>query len=343
MMDDQNFRRNILYDKIVSLEYSIPQDQKEALIVELFHYQYDYNILYREYCSMIGRNKFNTRVVSEIPLLPVSAFKNHIIKTGDWSHETVFRSSGTTQKIRSVHFIRDLDFYHKHTQNLWEKHFRPLSEYCFLALLPGYVDRGESSLVSMVNYFIIKTEKSGSVFILGKENVIKDILHRNIKNNIQTVLFGVSFALLDVLEKNTIADKNLMIIETGGMKGLREDLTKEELLTQLKKGFGTDRVYSEFGMTELLSQAYTNGNTSFSVPAYLDIRIKQLQDPLEEEVIGKQGIIGCIDLANIDTCAFILTEDSGFINKNNEFQLTGRIENADIRGCNLLMSDFMEC
>ncbi|MBK8370476.1 MAG: acyl transferase [Saprospiraceae bacterium] len=340
-MNDQILRRNILINKISSLQDSISRQEKETLIFELFDYQYDYNTLYKDFCLRLGKDKPNVHEVPDIPLLPISSFKHHVIKTGDWIPETVFKSSGTMQKIRSNHFIRDVNFYHNHSQKLWENHFGSVDDYCFLALLPGYTDRGESSLVSMIQRFISKTERSGSSFVQGKEYVINDIIKANTKKNIKTVLFGVSFALLELLEKNMVSDKNLIVMETGGMKGLREDMTKEELLKIIKRGFGTEHVFSEFGMTELLSQAYTRENTFFTIPDCMEIRIKQLQDPLEEEVAGKQGILGCIDLANIDTCGFILTEDAGLVNANNEFQLTGRIDNADIRGCNLLMADLM--
>jgi hypothetical protein len=307
--------------------------------MDLFRYQYAENNIYQQYCSWLGKSIENVNAVSQIPLLPVSAFKSQNIVSGIWEPQTVFRSSGTTQSVRSVHHVRDVSLYLKHTEFLWQNQFGALENYCFLALLPGYIERGESSLVEMVNYFVGKSRNNGSEFILGKEDVLQRKIRINNEKKIKTVLFGVSFALMEMIDKGFVQDENLCIVETGGMKGLREDLTKDEMLSQLQKGFGTVNVYSEYGMTELFSQAYTDGSTNFRIHPYLDIHVRQLQDPLEEETVGKQGMIGCTDLANIDSCAFILSEDSGLKTEGGTFQLTGRVQNADIRGCNLLLDN----
>lgn len=331
--------RNTLVDRLQDSYKQPYRFDRDSYIMDLFHYQYSENTLYRQYGEWLGKDPSSVTNPGEIPLLPISAFKNHDILTGTWIPQMTFRSSGTTSAQRSRHLVRDVQIYLDHALYLWEKHFGHTEQYCFLALLPGYVERGESSLVCMVDYFIRRTKQNGSDYILGKEHLLSAIYRENQKKNIKTVLFGVSYALIAMIEKERFCFENLWVLETGGMKGLREDLTKEELIFMLQDGFGTNHVFSEYGMTELFSQAYTTGATAFNRHDYLSIQIRQLQDPLSPEVDGKQGIVGCIDLANIDTCAFILTEDSGYTSPENTFYLTGRTDNADIRGCNLLLSD----
>ena len=334
-----SINRSTLVERIKD-SYKYPQRfDKDSYIMDLFQYQVAENKLYHQYCEWLGINTASVTKPGEIPLLPISAFKNHDVLSGFWIPQITFRSSGTTSAQRSRHLVRDVQFYLDHALHLWEKHFGNTENYCFLALLPGYVGRGESSLVCMVDYFIRRTHKNGSDYILGKELILDTIYRENQRRQLKTVLFGVSYALIDMIEKSRYNYENLWILETGGMKGLREDLTKEELILRLQDGFGTTRVYSEYGMTELFSQAYTKGGTAFQKNDYLDINIRQIQDPLSGEVDGKQGIVGCIDLANIDTCAFILTEDAGYNSSDETFYLTGRTDNADIRGCNLLLTD----
>lgn len=331
--------RNTLVDRLQDSYKQPYRFDRDSYIMDLFHYQYSENTLYRQFGEWLGKDLSSVTNPGEIPLLPISAFKNHDILTGTWIPQMTFRSSGTTSAQRSRHLVRDVQIYLDHALYLWEKHFGHTEQYCFLALLPGYVERGESSLVCMVDYFIRRTKQNGSDYILGKEHLLNAIYRENQKKNIKTVLFGVSYALIAMIEKERFCFENLWVLETGGMKGLREDLTKEELIFMLQDGFGTNHVFSEYGMTELFSQAYTTGATAFNRHDYLSIQIRQLLDPLSPEVAGKQGIVGCIDLANIDTCAFILTEDSGYTSPENTFYLTGRTDNADIRGCNLLLSD----
>lgn len=331
--------RSTLVDRLQD-SYKYPQRfDKDSYIMDLFHYQVAENKIYRQYCEWLGINTTSVTRPGQIPLLPISAFKNYDILSGSWIPQMTFRSSGTTSAQRSRHLVRDVQLYLDHALYLWEKHFGNMENYCFLALLPGYVERGESSLVCMVDYFIRRTYQNGSDYILGKERILDTMYRENQTKQRKTVLFGVSYALIDMIEKSRYPYENLWIVETGGMKGLREDMTKEELILKLQEGFGTNHVYSEYGMTELFSQAYTKGGTAFQKNDYLDIHIRQLQDPLSGEVDGKQGIVGCIDLANIDTCAFILTEDSGYNFPDKTFYLTGRTDNADIRGCNLLLAD----
>lgn len=311
----------------------------ENFALALFFFQYQYNKVYKQYSDWLHKNTENVRCLSDIPLMPISAFKNYRVVNGEWQEQTTFKSSGTTSSNRSIHYVRDTSFYLNHAQYLWEKQFGKLSDFRFIALLPGYIDRGESSLVAMVQYFIDVTKSNGSCAITKDYNDVIRILNADIPAQ-KTVLFGVSFALLTLLEHQRFDFPELIIMETGGMKGLRENMRKEELQHLLQLGFGTQKIYSEYGMTELFSQAYAKGPLFESNP-FLQIYIRQIQDPLSEEKAGKQGIVGCIDLANIDSCAFILTEDSGIKYDDGKFQLTGRLDNADARGCNLLLSDVM--
>lgn len=309
----------------------------ENYAMELFDYQYSNNDLYRQYCMWIGVKPGIVTNFRDIPLLPISAFKFHEVKTGLWLTETIFRSSGTTGLQRSAHHVRDVGFYTNHARFLWEYTFGPLNDFCFVAILPGYVERGESSLVRMVSFFIHQTKENGSELMTGsQDDIIKKL--NTLSGKKKTVLFGVSYALLSLMENFPEITLDGMIVETGGMKGLRENMTKQDLTETLKSGFKTENIYSEYGMTELFSQAYARG-INFHTNLGLQVLTKQLQDPLSLEKEGKQGILGCIDLANIDTCAFILTEDSGIINHDGSFSLTGRLDLADARGCNLLLTE----
>ncbi|MBK8620838.1 MAG: acyl transferase [Saprospiraceae bacterium] len=310
---------------------------KENYFLQLFVYQYHHNPVYRRYCDILARTPQNVFEIRDIPLLPITAFKVHEVKTGSWNETGVFKSSGTTQTVRSQHFVRDTNLYLNHVEYIWNSHFGPLEQFCFYSLLPGYVERGDSSLICMVDHFINKTRQNGSMFVHGKETDLEHLVKTNTAKGKIPLIFGVSYALLSFLETNTWNTPDIYIVETGGMKGLREDMTKEELFVILKKGFVTSFVYSEYGMTELFSQAYTTQGAGFSFCTSFIPVIRQLQDPLTVEDRGKQGMVGCLDAANIDSCAFILTEDTGYIADDHLLYLTGRLDNSDIRGCNLLL------
>ncbi|MFZ1703601.1 MAG: acyl transferase [Saprospiraceae bacterium] len=333
--------RKLLIDGLIHSYEPLTDFDDKTYIIDLFRFQFEYNPIYRQFCQRLGVDVSQIQEIESIPMLPISAFKHHVIKTGQWQHQIIFKSSGTQQVGRSLHHVRDVQFYLNHAKYLWEKQFGRLDQFCFLALLPGYVDRGDSSLVTMVKYFVNVTKDNGSDFVLGKEDQIHRLVDKAQNQGHKIVLFGVSFALLNLLETARLKHPEMMFVETGGMKGLRTEMTKSELINTLKVGFNSQNVFSEYGMTELFSQVYTTGGIDFLKHKYLNIRIKQLQDPLSEEVKGKQGIIGCIDLANIDSCAFILTEDTGMLGENGYLNITGRMDDADIRGCNLMLSEEM--
>jgi len=303
----------------------------------LFHHQYEGNTVYKEYVDHLGINVNQTNSIIEIPFIPIEFFKSQSIKTGQWKTQKTFLSSGTSQQIRSQHHIDDLAFYCRLTTQGFEKFYGPLDQYRFLAVLPSYLGRGESSsLITMVANFIQKSGSAESAFYLDDLSGLKKKLSQ--KGDFKTILIGVSFALLDVIEMIEVADHTeLLIIETGGMKGRREELIREELHDRLKLGFGVSSVHSEYGMTELLSQAYALKNGIFATPPWMRVLIRDLNDPFEKGLENIVGGVNIIDLGNVHSCAFIETQDLGKQLNNSEFEILGRFDNSDIRGCNLLV------
>lgn len=309
-------------------------------IFDLFHFQYKYNVIFQEYVCNLGINVQDVTSIDQIPFLPISAFKHHNVKTGDFTEEDLFLSSGTTSTVvRSKHFVRDLHHYLQNTVFIWSTYFQNISNYCVLALLPGYLEREGSSLISMVQYFVQLSKYDESGFYLRDHMALYDKLLHNKKNRIPTVLFGVTYALLDFVASFQLDFPELIVMETGGMKGQRKEMTKTELHEVLKPGFGVSHIYSEYGMTELFSQGYATENVLFKPNACMDIIIHQVNDPLTLEKMGKPGIISVIDLANIDSCAFIQTEDMGILYEDQQFEIIGRLNAADMRGCNLMVQE----
>ncbi|MBK9734174.1 MAG: acyl transferase [Saprospiraceae bacterium] len=314
--------------------------KQESYILNLFHFQYKYNVIYQEFCKNLKLNPKEISQIASIPFLPITAFKHHAVKTGDFDDVDIFISSGTlSAALRSKHYVRDLEIYRDHTVNIWSKYFQSVEKWCFLALLPDYLERNGSSLVNMVDHFISLSNFPESGLYLRNHEALYKRLCQCKAQNIPTVLFGVTYALLDFLEHYQMEFPELIIIETGGMKGKRKEIIKNELHSVLKKGFNVDNVYSEYGMTELFSQAYAMSGTTFLSNEYIKIIIKQRNDPLSQERIGKAGILSIIDCANIDSCAFIQTEDIGIAYADGSFEVVGRLEDADVRGCNLMVQD----
>jgi hypothetical protein len=311
----------------------------EDYILSLFRFQYKYNTIYKQYCNNLGVYEKDIVKIDEIPFLPISAFKKHVVKTGNFEAEEIFRSSGTSLSKRSSHHVRHLKSYLKNSESIWSNQFESVENYCILALLPGYLERDGSSLISMTNYFVSKSKYDISGFYLRNHDSLASKLNTCLAQNIPTILFGVTYALLDFTEQYQIAFPGLIVIETGGMKGQRKEMTRSELHFKIKKSFNVPKVYSEYGMTELLSQAYTTGGSTFLSNPLLKVYTYQINDPLQPEKPGKPGIISVIDLANIDSCAFIQTEDIGIRYENGDFEILGRLEAADMRGCNLLLEE----
>jgi hypothetical protein len=303
--------------------------------IELFKYQATNNSVYKQYLNSLSIEPVNIKNVSQIPFLPIEFFKSHTIKTNEWEAQIVFESSGTSKLVPSQHHIQDVDFYHLHAKRLFESSFGPLLGKTIVALLPSYLERQGSSLISMVNYFIRTTQSAKSGFYLNNLDDLVDFLTNN--QNDDVFLFGVTFALLDLANQYELNLGHVSIIETGGMKGRREEIIKEELYDLLRQNLGVENIYSEYGMTELLSQAYGK-NGLFPQSNSMKVLIRDINDPYTMLAPGKTGGINIIDLANAHSCAFIETKDLGRINADGTFEVLGRFDNSDLRGCNLLVS-----
>ena len=311
----------------------------EEFTFEVFNFQYSHNVVYRQYVEFLGVNKNQIRRISDIPFLPIEFFKYHRVKSGNWEAQKEFLSSGTTQQRRSTHEIQDVDFYHKLAKKTFENVYGHLSELSIIALLPSYIEQGSSSLIEMVSYFIRQTKSSLSGFHLTDYEHLIDKLHLARDESRQVVLFGVTYALLDLIDALGSENfENLAIIETGGMKGRREEITRDELHNRLRLGIGTEMIHSEYGMTELLSQAYMTEDQQFQSPDWMKIYIRDVNDPFKILEKGNTGAINVVDLANLHSCSFIETKDVGKVIEGNRFEVLGRLDNSDIRGCNLLVT-----
>lgn len=315
----------------------------DALALDVFNYQYKYNAFFSQFCDLIYKNPHQVNSIFQLPFLPITFFKNKTLKTGDWHSETKFLSSGTTGVITSSHHVMSVDWYNSITKKAFEIVYGSLKNYCILGLLPAYLERPGSSLVHMVNYFIKQSEHPKSGFFLYNHSDLKNILEHNAATKTPTILFGVTFALLDFVETYTLNLPELIIIETGGMKGRRREIIRDELHESLRKGFGTQKIHSEYGMTELLSQAYLTDIGLFVPSSTMKVLSRDVTDPFKmfnlvpENKKTPTGALNIIDLANIDTCSFIATDDLGKVHPNGSFEVLGRMDNSDVRGCALLM------
>lgn len=311
----------------------------DAYMLRLCGFQYKYNDIYRKYCNLLGINAGEVRRPEDIPYLPITAYRHHRVVTGHSGSEAVYRSSGTTALSRSEHHVRSVALYLENAVSLWTSQYGPPEGYCFLALLPGYLGRPDSSLVSMVAHFASLSAYGQSGFYLHEHKKLAAQLIKNRDEGIPTVLFGVAFALADFAAEYRVPYPGLTIVETGGMKGRRREMSREELHGMLREAFQVGHVYSEYGMTELLSQAYTGGGHLFKENAALRVSVFQAHDPLTPEKAGKPGMLAITDLANIDSCAYVMTEDLGISYGDGTFAVLGRLADADLRGCNLLLEE----
>lgn len=309
----------------------------EETCLEAFHFQYKYNEIYHTYCNYLGINLDSVQSTTDIPFLPIEFFKYHKISVYTSPHQKTFTSSGTTGNQVSKHYIYDTAFYFEHSKKIFEQQYGPIQDSIFLFLLPSYLERQGSSLVAMAANFVKKSASNLSGFFLNEYDQLIKTLSEALETGKQVFLFGVSFGLLDFIESNpTISSsKNLIILETGGMKGRRKELTRKELHTEIGTFFNQKNIHSEYGMTELLSQAYSKGNGIFKNNETLKVLIREIKDPLSVHKEGKGGI-NVIDLANIDSCCFIATSDQGTLS-GNEFEIIGRLDHSDSRGCNLMI------
>lgn len=308
--------------------------EKQAL--KVFQYQYETIAVYKQFCDLLNVAPSEVKTVTDIPFLPIQFFKSHAIITEGASPKTTFTSSGTTGSITSKHMVADLTLYEKSFNQAFLKAYGNPSEYTILALLPSYLEREGSSLIYMVADLIKQSNNPDSGFYLNNTEELIKKLRTLEKNNQKTILLGVSYALLDLIEQQSFQLKNTLIMETGGMKGKRKELIKYELHDLLKKGFGVSEIHSEYGMTELLSQAYSKGNGLFTCPPWMKIYTRDTEDALSYTQ-GNTGGINVVDLANLHSCAFIATQDLGKCHEDGSFEIIGRFDSSDIRGCNLMV------
>ena len=307
------------------------------LSLSTFFDQYRCNEVYRKYVELLGIRVSDIQEISDIPFLPIKYFKTHKILCSEQKAQIIFKSSGTSGQEQSQHFVSDLDVYRESYIKGFEYFYGNPGNYRFLALLPDYLEREGSSLVFMIDDLIRRSQYADSDFYLRNLDALLDVLIRNEKDKIPTILFGVSYALLDLAEVITKPIRELIIMETGGMKGKRPEIPKPAFHQILKKAFGVKEIHSEYGMTELLSQAYSQGDGKFRTPPWMKVIIRDLYDPFRPMPAGRTGGINVIDLANKNSVSFIETQDLGRINSDGTFEVLGRINQSDIRGCNLLL------
>ena len=305
----------------------------ESVALKIFQYQAINNNVYKTYLKFLNVNPNNVKNLSQIPFLPIEFFKHQDVVCKSKNIDIVFTSSGTSGK-QSKHIVNDLSIYMKSFTSGFEHFYGNIMDYTILALLPSYMERSGSSLIYMCEKLIKYSEKKESGFYLKEHQELSNLLLELERQNRKTLLIGVSFALLDFVEKYPIKLKNTIVMETGGMKGKREEMVREQLHSILCKHFNLPKIHSEYGMTELLSQAYSKGDGIFESPPWMHISCRDANDPLSNN--KKTGGINIIDLANVYSCSFIASQDLGKIHKNNTFEVVGRFDASDIRGCNLM-------
>ena len=321
----------------------INQKQFDKVALQVFRFQYQNNLVYRDFCNLLNIDVSKIKTVTQIPFLPIQFFKTHkIVSTNDPVQE-IFTSSGTTNaNVTSQHFVTDVSLYEQSYSKGFSAFYGNIKDYVVLALLPSYSERSGSSLIYMVDDLIAKTNNPNSGYFLKNHSDLLQKIKELQSENHNIILIGVTFALLDLLE--TIEKKqinfdgsNLIIMETGGMKGRRKEMIRDELHLLLKDGFSVSGIHSEYGMTELLSQAYSLGNGVFECPPWMQILIRDTEDAQTYVQNNKTGGINVIDLANLNSCSFIATQDLGKLYENSSFEVLGRFDNSDIRGCNLMV------
>ncbi len=306
------------------------------MALDLFRFQYANNPLYREYTDTLGVDPDAISTPEAIPFLPIGFFKTRAVRTTDFEPEAVFASSGTTGMVTSRHEIKDLGLYTNSFTAGFERFYGSITEWCVIGLLPSYLERANSSLVVMADALIRQSGHPDSGFYLYEHAALYGILQRLEAQGQKTLLIGVTFALLDFAEKYSLSLQHTVVMETGGMKGRRRELTRPELHGFLTDRLGVKTIHAEYGMTELLSQAYSPGGGLFTCPPWMKVLVRSEDDPLEVHAEG-EGILNVIDLANRWSCAFLATEDVGRVYPDGRFEVGGRVDNSDIRGCSLLV------
>lgn len=320
--------------------FSVNEDNFESVSLQVFRFQYEHNAVYRQYCDTLKIAPSEVCNITGIPFLPIAFFKTHLVTTTQFIPETIFESSGTTHTINSRHFIKDLTLYEESFAKAFRLFYGEPSDWCIIALLPSYLERQNASLVVMADKLIQQSGHASSGFYLDDLDRLRGTLQDLERMHQKTLLIGVTFALLDLVEAFPMPLEHTVIMETGGMKGRRAEITRQEVHNILRKSFELKEIHSEYGMTELLSQAYSPGEGRFSCPPWMKILIRAEDDPLEVEGPAEQGTrngaVNIIDLANIYSCSFIATEDAGRLYEDGSFEILGRLDNTDIRGCSLM-------
>lgn len=330
------FKTKIVFtpEDIISI-HTTKEFHKTAM--KVFRFQFQHNEVYQKYCLLLKKSPENVKHLTEIPFLPIEFFKSKDILSSIDPIQTTFTSSGTTGMITSKHHVTDLSFYEASFRSAFSKFYGNIEDYAVLALLPSYLEREGSSLIYMAKDFIEGSNHPDSGFYLHNYIELAKKLIELDNSGQNVLLIGVTYALLDLIELQKFHLKNTIIMETGGMKGKRKEMIREELHTILAEGFGVEKIHSEYGMTELLSQAYSFGDGIFECPPWMDVLIRDTEDPLTIIEDGKTGGINVIDLANINSCSFIATQDLGKKYPDYSFEVLGRFDNSDIRGCNLMV------
>ncbi len=308
---------------------------EESVAISLFHHQYENNQVYNNWCRLLQIQPAAITNVEHIPFLPISFFKTHQVTTGTFSPQVIFTSSGTTTTINSRHFVKDVSFYEQSFITAFQQFYGGIDKFCILGLLPSYLERKGSSLVFMVDELIRLSKHPESGFYLYDFEALQNTLLQLNAQKQSTILIGVTYALLDFAAVYPMSLQHATIMETGGMKGRKEEMTREEVHRILCEAFKVKSIHSEYGMTELMSQAYSKEKGIYHCPPWMKVLIRNADDPLHVSSSGK-GILNIIDLANIDSCAFIATDDAGIVYEDGSFEVLGRIDNSDLRGCSLL-------
>ena len=313
------------------------QSDFKTCALQVFRHQFKNNTVYRSFCDLLYIHSSDVKKVEEIPFLPIQFFKSHAVLSSNQAVQEIFTSSGTTGSSVSKHMVTDLSWYTKSYTKGFEHFYGPIEDYTVLGLLPNYLERDGSSLIYMVDDFIKKSNKPASGFYLNNLTELSKTLIALDKKGEKVLLIGVTFALLDLVERQQFKLQNTIIMETGGMKGRRKEIIRNELHEILCAGFGVSKIHSEYGMTELLSQGYSSGDGVFDCPPWMKILARDTEDALTMVGTNKTGGLNVIDLANYNSCSFIATQDLGKVDNNGRFEVLGRFDHSDIRGCNLMV------
>ncbi|HTM65971.1 MAG TPA: hypothetical protein VL093_06615 [Flavipsychrobacter sp.] len=316
--------------------HKINAESFNVIALDLFRYQYQNNSIYRQFVDALHIDPAVVKEIVQIPCLPISFFKTHPVTTGKTGEPTViFKSSGTTGEIQSQHFVFDKELYEASLLKGFKEFYGEPSQYVFLALLPSYLERKNASLVYMAEVLMKESGQASNGFYLNEWEALAKQLQQLEESGQKTILLGVTFALLDFAAAFPMPLKETIVMETGGMKGRKKEWTRDEVHVFLKEQWHLSSVHSEYGMTELLSQAYASESGMFQASATMKVLVRDLNDPLQVQEKGS-GCLNIIDLANLDSCAFIATEDLGVIHENGKFEVLGRMDHSALRGCSLM-------